>query len=74
MTSRVGEGKHVHGVPARRALTRGDILQSVWGYDVFVTSRSVDRCVNTLRKKVELDPARPVFIRTVREIGYRFEE
>ena len=58
---------------AGRALTRGEILKSVWGYDVFVTSRSVDRCVNTLRKKVEPDPGRPAFIKTVREIGYRFE-
>ena len=58
---------------AGRALTRDEILRSVWGHDVFVTSRSVDRCVNALRKKVEVDPARPTFIRTVREIGYRFE-
>ena len=56
-----------------RALTRNEILRSVWGYDVFVTSRSVDRCVNTLRKKIEPDPAHPIFIQTVREIGYRFE-
>ena len=56
-----------------RALTRTEILKSVWGYDVFVTSRSVDRCVNTLRKKIERDPARPRFIRTIRQIGYRFE-
>jgi DNA-binding response OmpR family regulator len=58
---------------AGRALTRDAVLKNVWGYDVFVTSRSVDRCVNTLRKKVEPDPARPTFIQTVREVGYRFE-
>jgi DNA-binding response OmpR family regulator len=56
-----------------RALTRDEILRTVWGYSVFVTSRSVDRCVTTLRAKIEPDPDRPVFIRTVREIGYRFE-
>ena len=56
-----------------RALTRHDILRTVWGHDVFVTSRSVDRCINTLRKKIEPDPARPAFIKTIREIGYRFE-
>jgi len=58
---------------AGRALTRDQILKNVWGYDVFVTRRSVDRCVTVLRKKVEPDPARPTFIRTVREVGYRFE-
>jgi len=56
-----------------RALTRDEILRRVWGYDVFVTTRSIDRCVNTLRKKIEPDPARPTFIKTIREIGYRFE-
>ncbi|MCD6365230.1 MAG: winged helix-turn-helix domain-containing protein [Planctomycetes bacterium] len=55
------------------ALTRDDILRNVWGRDVFVTSRSVDRCVNTLRKKIEPNGARATFIQTVREIGYRFE-
>ncbi len=56
-----------------RALTRDEIINTVWGYDVFVTSRSVDRCVNTLRGKIEADPAKPRFIQTVRPIGYRFE-
>jgi len=56
-----------------RALTRDEILRRVWGYDVFVTARSIDRCVNTLRKKIEPDPKRPTFIKTIREIGYRFE-
>ncbi len=56
-----------------RALTRDDILDRVWGHGVFVTTRSVDRCVNTLRAKIEPDPRRPRYIQTVREIGYRFE-
>jgi len=58
---------------ADRALTRDEILRRVWGYDVFVTARSIDRCINTLRKKIEPDPKRPTFIKTIREIGYRFE-
>jgi DNA-binding response OmpR family regulator len=58
---------------AGRALTRDRIISAVWGYDVIVTGRSVDRCVNTLRGKIEADPERPAFITTVREIGYRFE-
>ena len=60
---------------ARRgcALARNDILNAVWGNSVIVTGRSVDRCVATLRSKLELDPHQPVFIQTIRDIGYRFE-
>jgi len=58
---------------AGRALTRDDILRQVWGMDVFVTRRSVDRCITTLRGKVEEDAGRPRWILTIREIGYRFE-
>jgi DNA-binding response OmpR family regulator len=55
------------------AVTRDDILNSVWGQDVFVTSRSVDRCINTLRGKIEPDVHHPTYIQTIRDIGYRFE-
>ena len=51
-----------------RALTRGDILNSVWGHSIVVTERSVDRCVTTLRAKIGAQ-----YIRTVRDVGYRFE-
>ncbi len=56
-----------------RAFTRDVILRRVWGYDVIVTTRSVDRCINTLRGKIEPDPCEPIYIKTVRDIGYRFE-
>lgn len=52
-----------------RALTRDQILNAVWGYDIIVTQRSVDRCINSLRHKL----GDPEHIKTVREIGYRFE-
>ena len=55
------------------ALSRDAILNAVWGNAVFVTPRSIDRCVTTLRAKVEPDPHRPIYIQTIREIGYRFE-
>jgi len=58
---------------AGRALTRDDILASVWGDAVIVTARSVDRCVTTLRRKIEPDPRRPSFIQTIPDVGYRFE-
>lgn len=58
---------------AGRALTRRDILAGVWGSRVIVTTRSVDRCVTTLRGKIESDSRHPAFIKTVRDVGYRFE-
>lgn len=56
-----------------RALTRDRILDAVWGNEVIVTDRSVDRCVTTLRSKIERDPHHPEMIQTIRDIGYRFE-
>ena len=56
-----------------RALTRDSILDAVWGNEVMVTDRSVDRCVTTLRSKIETDPRHPTYIHTIRDIGYRFE-
>jgi DNA-binding response OmpR family regulator len=58
---------------AGRALARNDILDAVWGDSVIVTPRSIDRCVTTLRAKIEPDPHNPTFIQTIRDIGYRFE-
>lgn len=56
-----------------RALTRDQILDAVWGDEVIVTTRSVDRCVTTLRAKLERDRRAPKMIHTIRDIGYRFE-
>ncbi len=58
---------------AGRALTRDEIMRSVWGSDIVVTSRSVDRCITTLRSKIEPNPRQPTFIQTIRDVGYRFE-
>lgn len=58
---------------AGRALTRDMILDGVWGDEVIVTDRSVDRCITTLRAKIEDDSRNPRFIHTIRDIGYRFE-
>jgi DNA-binding response OmpR family regulator len=60
-------------VNPHRALTRTEIMNRVWGRSVIVSSRSVDRCVATLRSKIEPAPAQPRFIHTVRDVGYRFE-
>ena len=56
-----------------RALARSDIIDHVWGRSVMVTSRSVDRCITTLRSKIEPDPHVPTLIHTIRDVGYRFE-
>jgi DNA-binding response OmpR family regulator len=56
-----------------RALTRNDILNAVWGNSVIVTPRSIDRCVATLRAKIEANGQRPAYIQTIRDVGYRFE-
>ena len=56
-----------------RALTREMIMNAVWGSSLIVTSRSVDRCVTTLRSKIEHDSRHPEFIHTIRDVGYRFE-
>src|SRR5262249_47156775 len=55
------------------ALTRDEILNAVWGHAVIVTPRSIDRCVTTLRAKIEPDRRKPTYIQTIRDIGYRFE-
>jgi len=56
-----------------RVLTRDTLLNSVWGYNCFVTSRSVDRCITTLRNKIETDPHAPQHILTIRDFGYKFQ-
>jgi DNA-binding response OmpR family regulator len=56
-----------------RAMTRDQILRAVWGHSVLVTDRSIDRCVNTLRSKIEPDPQTPIYLHTIHGIGYRFE-
>ncbi len=57
-----------------RVLTREDLLHAVWGWDYEGTARTVDNFIRNLRKKIEDDPARPTFIRTVYGVGYRFGE
>ena len=53
-------------------VSRDEILDAVWGYDVFPSSRTVDNFIVRLRKRFEPRPDDPVFIHTVRGIGYRF--
>ena len=55
-----------------QALSRGQILEEVWGITFMGETRTVDVHVRWLREKIEDDPANPKMIQTVRSIGYRF--
>ena len=57
----------------RSVLTRQQLLDHVWGRDIFVTDRVVDTHVSNLRRKIEADPENPVFLVSIRGVGYRFE-
>jgi DNA-binding response OmpR family regulator len=56
-----------------RVMSRDVLLENVWGYDYFGDTRVVDAHVRRLRKKIEPDPSEPVYVVTVRGLGYRFE-
>ncbi len=54
--------------------SREQLLDAVWGHDRAVTDRTVDVYVLRLRQKIEVDPANPIFIRSVRGFGYSFND
>jgi len=53
-------------------VSREDILDTVWGYDVFPSTRTIDNFIVRLRKRFERDPETPAHFHTVRGVGYRF--
>jgi two-component system response regulator RegX3 len=57
---------------AGKALSRGELLNHVWGSDWIGDPRTLDVHIRWLRLKIEEDPASPVYIQTVRGHGYRF--
>lgn len=56
-----------------RAVSRTEILEEVWGLDVYPTTRTVDNHIAELRAVVEADPGRPSHILTVHSVGYRLD-
>jgi two-component system response regulator RegX3 len=56
-----------------RVLTRGQIIDQVWGSNYFGDTKTLDVHVKRLRTKIEEDPARPQHLLTVRGLGYKFE-
>jgi DNA-binding response OmpR family regulator len=57
---------------ARRAISRDELLNEVWGYENYPCTRTVDNHILRLRQKLEPDPTRPVHFRTVHGAGYKF--
>lgn len=55
-----------------RVYTREQLLEQIWGYAYSGETRTVDVHIRNLRKKLEQDPEKPEYIRTVRGIGYKF--
>ena len=56
-----------------RVLTRGQIIDRVWGSNYFGDTKTLDVHVKRIRSKIEEDPSRPVHLTTVRGLGYKFE-
>jgi two-component system response regulator RegX3 len=56
-----------------RVLTRSQLIDRVWGSDYFGDTKTLDVHIKRLRAKIEKDPAEPIFIQTVRGLGYKFE-
>jgi two-component system response regulator RegX3 len=56
-----------------RVLTRGQIIDRVWGSNYYGDTKTLDVHVKRIRSKIEDDPARPAHLLTVRGLGYKFE-
>ena len=62
----------VLGDRANSIVTREEILDRVWGYEVFPSTRTIDNFIVRLRKRFERNPEAPAHFHTVRGVGYRF--
>ena len=56
-----------------RVLTRGQLIDRIWGSDYVGDTKTLDVHVKRLRAKIEPDPSRPRYLLTVRGLGYKFE-
>jgi hypothetical protein len=79
---RIGQRSRIHvakryepvRIPLRHIQNIFVRLREIWGYDYFGETRTVDVHIRYLRQKIEDDPNRPVYIETVRGVGYRFND
>ena len=56
-----------------RVLTRGQLIDRVWGSDYFGDTKTLDVHIKRIRSKIEKEPSDPQMLLTVRGLGYRFE-
>lgn len=59
---------------AGQVVSRDQLLDAVWGYHIYPTTRTIDNFILKLRKIFEDDPANPVYFHTIRGVGYRFSQ
>ncbi len=57
-----------------RVHTREHLLDQVWGWNVYISPRNVDLHISRIRKAIEKDPTRPVFVLSVLGVGYKFND
>jgi len=55
-------------------VARTQILQFVWGYDIYPSTRTIDNFILTFRKYFESDPSNPKYFHSIRGVGYKFTE
>jgi len=55
-------------------VTREKILQAVWGYHVYPTTRTIDNFILSFRRYFETDSRHPKYFHSVRGVGYRFTD
>lgn len=55
-------------------VSREHILETVWGYDIYPSTRTIDNFIVTFRKYFEPDPSNPKYFISVRGIGYKFTD
>ena len=58
---------------AGRVLTRGQLIDRVWGADYFGDTKALDVHIKRIRSRIEKEPSQPTMLVTVRGLGYRFE-
>jgi two-component system OmpR family response regulator/two-component system alkaline phosphatase synthesis response regulator PhoP len=72
LTAKEFELLHLVMSHPNRVFTRDFLLEHIWGYDYYGSTRTVDMHISRLREKIEDDPAAPMHIVTVRGVGYKF--
>lgn len=59
---------------AGKRVSRDELFNECWGRDYFANSRSLDQYISCLRAKIELDPKKPLIVKTARGVGYWYEQ